>query len=163
MQHLAKLADGRLRLPLSDVLVGTHFGWPKMTKDFYNIELLLGSFELCAQCAYTRVTGHFRAAHFGYQMRLLPAIEQLEADALPGTTQLLRRGLRTPAFGRQALRLGLERIIVFAPVIRDVLLFFAVITQEIYVLLLSGLARPHKEVKLKPVKSKSLASSLIRK
>lgn len=31
--------------------------------------------------AYLRVAGHFLAAHFDHELRLLPAIEQLGADA----------------------------------------------------------------------------------
>ena len=79
--------------PLGDVLVGTHrVGQPKTTKAFFNIKRLLDLLETDAKGADLRATRYFFIAHFDHELHLLPAIEQLAANArLPG------RDLRTAA------------------------------------------------------------------
>lgn len=65
------------------------------------------------------VARHLDTAHFGHELRLLPAVEQFRADA-----QLLRGGLRAAALRGQTQGLGLEGIVVLAPFIWPCLALF---------------------------------------
>ncbi|WP_303312781.1 hypothetical protein [Hymenobacter sp. BT730] len=73
------------------------------------------------------------ASAYPFPDALLPAVEQLGADA-----QLLRSGLRAAVFRRQAQASALKASLYWRRLSGDGPLFFAVITEGRYVLLLSG-------------------------
>jgi hypothetical protein len=81
-QHLAELAYRCLADPLSDVATGAHgVGGPKMTKAFLECRVPALAIYWPHAGMHLRVAGHFYAADLSYELSLLPAVEQLGADA----------------------------------------------------------------------------------
>ena len=77
---------------------------------FRDIEFLRQPLIGGAQGAHFWVAGHFHAASFGHELRLLPGVKWLGADAqLPG------RGLRAANLQSRAQGLGLKHFVVFVP------------------------------------------------